>query len=205
MRRTSPASRPTCSSRPAKEPLPPQLASTLLGLASTLGNDQALLSLIEYVLSGVATSESQPIVLAQMLDNLERRKTSLADLKEVDPQRLARAVQQLVVRIDAARTEIANCKLQIANLKLETVTAALPLLGRVHDQRGEDAKLVGELLVPANAGGLTDGGGRDAGSDQSRNLGFRVAERLADFHPGAADAGARCVAQPAEFDREVVG
>ncbi len=131
-----------------KEPLPPQLASTLLGLASTLGNDQALLSLIEYVLSGAATSESQPIVLAQMLDNLERRKTSLGDLKDVNPQRLARAQQQLVARIDAARTEIANCKLQIANLKLETVTAALPLLGRVHDQRGEDSKLVGELLVP---------------------------------------------------------
>jgi putative heme-binding domain-containing protein len=145
-----------------KEPLPPQLASTLLGLASTLGNDQALLSLIEYVLSGAATSESQPIVLAQMLDNLERRKTSLADLKEVNPQRLARAQQQLAARIDAARTEISNFKSQISDLKSESpnlkseilnlksalVIAALPLLGRATDQRSEDAKLVGELLVP---------------------------------------------------------
>jgi putative membrane-bound dehydrogenase-like protein len=146
----------------SKAPLPPQLASTLLDLASSLGNDQALLSLIEYVLSGAATTESQPIVLAQMLDNLERRKTSLADLKDVNPQRLARAQQQLAGRIDAARTEIANFKSQLSdlksespilkseilNLKSELVLAALPLLGRVADQRGEDANLVGELLVP---------------------------------------------------------
>ncbi|TXT22154.1 MAG: membrane-bound dehydrogenase, partial [Planctomycetota bacterium] len=145
-----------------KEPLPPQLASTLLGLASTLGNDQAMLSLIEYVLSGAATSESQPIVLAQMLDNLERRKTSLADLKDVDPQRLARAQQQLASRIDAARTEISNFKSQISDLKSEaanlkseivnlksaSVIASLPLLGRVPDRRGDDATIVGELLVP---------------------------------------------------------
>ncbi len=138
-----------------KDPLPPQLASTLLGLAATLGNDDVSLSLIEYVLGGVANSELQPIVLAQMLDNLERRKTSLADLKDVNPQRLARAQQQLTARIDAARTEISNFKSQISdlkseilNLKSDSVIAALPLLGRVPDQRGEDAKLVGELLVP---------------------------------------------------------
>ena len=131
-----------------KEPLPPQLASTLLGLASTLGNDQALLSLIEYVLSGAATSESQPIVLAQMLDNLERRKTSLAELKEVDPQRLARAQQQLASRIDTAREVIAKCRVQSAKCKVEDVVFVLPLLGRDSAKRGDDAKLVGEVLVP---------------------------------------------------------
>lgn len=132
-----------------KEPLPPQLASTLLGLASTLGNDQALLSLIEYVLSGAATSESQPIVLAQMLDNLERRKTSLADLKEVNPQRLARAQQQLAEFLAAARKTISNFKSENSNPESDkAVLAALPLLGRGKGTRSEDAILIGELLVP---------------------------------------------------------
>ncbi len=138
--------------------LPPQLASTLLGLASTLGNDQALLSLIEYVLSGAATSESQPIVLAQMLDNLERRKTSLADLKDVDPQRLARAQQQLAESLAAARKTISNFKSQISDLKSEipetkqtAVLAALSLLGREKATRSDDAKQIGSLLVPQSA------------------------------------------------------
>jgi putative heme-binding domain-containing protein len=131
-----------------KEPLPPQLASTLLGLASTLGNDQALLRLIEYVLSGAATTEAQPVMLAQVLESLDRRGTSLSQLKGIAPQRLARAQQQLAARIDAARTEIANCKWQMANLQQESVIAALPLVGRVPDRRGDDAKIVGELLVP---------------------------------------------------------
>lgn len=145
-----------------KEPLPPQLASTLLNLAATLGQDQALLSLIEYVLSGAATSESQPIMLATVLDTLGRRGTSLGQLKGIAPQRLARAEQLLAERIDAARTEISNFKSQISDLKSEApnlkseildlksalVIASLPLLGRVADQRGEDAKLVGSLLIP---------------------------------------------------------
>jgi putative membrane-bound dehydrogenase-like protein len=136
-------------------PTKTQLASTLLNLAATLGEDQALLSLIEYVLGGAATTESQPVMLAQMLETLDRRGTSLNQLKGIAPERLARAQQQLAARIDAARTEIANFKSQISDLKSEIVNlksslviAALPLLGRVADQRGEDAKLVGELLVP---------------------------------------------------------
>ena len=101
-----------------KEPLPPQWASTLLGLAATLGDDPALLSLIEYVLSGAATAEAQPIMLAQMLETLDRRGTSLSQLKGIAPQRLARAEQQMEQRIKAARTGITNFKSHIRTVRL---------------------------------------------------------------------------------------
>ncbi len=144
-----------------KEPLPPQLASTLLGLAATLGEDQALLSLVEYVLSGAATTEAQPVMLAQVLETLDRRGTSLGQLKGIAPQRLARAEQQLNERIKAAREEISNFKSQISDLKSEAnlksdildlksalVIASLPLLGRTTADRAVDAELIGSLLVP---------------------------------------------------------
>ena len=120
----------------------------MLGLAATLGDDQALLSLIEYVLSGAATTESQPIMLAQMLESLDRRGTSLGQLKEIEPQRLSRAEKQLAERLTAARGDISNFQSQISDLKSNALLVSLPLLGRQPDQRGEDAKLVGGLLVP---------------------------------------------------------
>lgn len=136
-----------------QEPLPPQLASTLLNLAATLGNDQALLSLIEYVLSGAATTDVQPVMLAQMLESLDRRGTSLSQLKGVEPQRLARAEQQLNDRIKAAREEIAGFifKSQMSNLKSDDsdrLIASLSLLGRTSAHRAADATTVGSLLIP---------------------------------------------------------
>ncbi|MFM9960104.1 MAG: PVC-type heme-binding CxxCH protein [Planctomycetaceae bacterium] len=134
-----------------KEPLPPQLASTLLGLASTLGNDQALLSLIESVLNGVVTTEAQSVMLAQVLEGLDRRGTSLNQLKGIAPERLARAEQQIAERIKIARTEISNLKSRISSLKAEDsdrVITSLPLLGRTPDDRAADAELIGSLLVP---------------------------------------------------------
>ncbi|MBM3968583.1 MAG: c-type cytochrome [Planctomycetes bacterium] len=137
-----------------KEPLPPQLASMLLNLAATLGEDQALLSLIEYVLSGAATTEAQPVMLATVLETLDRRGTSLSKLRGIGKQRLAQAEQQLTERIEAARKQISDFQFQISNdpAQIENhksqIENALPLLGRVPDQRGNDAQLVGGLLVP---------------------------------------------------------
>ncbi|MBC7820546.1 MAG: hypothetical protein IAG10_26985, partial [Planctomycetaceae bacterium] len=110
-----------------------------------------MLSLIEYVLSGAATTEAQPIMLAQMLETLDRRGTSLSQLKGIASERLARAEQQLNERIKAARAEISNFKSQSSNLKSDNsdrVIASLPLLGRTPADRATDAELVGSLLIP---------------------------------------------------------
>ena len=151
----SAALEPNASRGTASPTLPPQLASTLLGLASTLGNDQALLSLIESVLNGVVTTEAQSVMLAQVLEGLDRRGTSLSQLKGIAPERLARAEQQLAERIKAARAEISNFKSQISNLKSAEVDqasaaiiASLPLLGRTPSERAADAELIGSLLAP---------------------------------------------------------
>ena len=94
-------------------------------------------------------------MLAQVLETLDRRGTSLSQLKGIAPQRLARVEQQLAERIKAARAEISNFKTQISNLKSAEVDqasaaiiASLPLLGRTLADRAADAELIGSLLVP---------------------------------------------------------
>jgi putative membrane-bound dehydrogenase-like protein len=121
------------------------LIEKLLGLASALSHDRATVTL----LNAVATPQKgrfapwQFTALTGLLDSLDQRNTSLAQLGKEGNEEMKAALQGLAPLFAAARAAVVDPKTPQDN-RLQ----ALRLLGRGLDQQQEDVALLAGLLVP---------------------------------------------------------
>jgi putative membrane-bound dehydrogenase-like protein len=123
---------------------PPGLVENLLRLASAQGNATATGALLKAVArtAGGKHAPWQVAALATLLDALEQRNSSLAELAKGDAG-LKTAVEGLGELFAAARATAAD-----ARATREQRLQAIRLVGRGVDRQQEDAALLAKLLVP---------------------------------------------------------
>ncbi|MBI1915617.1 MAG: c-type cytochrome [Planctomycetes bacterium] len=126
---------------------PAALVERLLNLATALGHRRATVTLLD----AVATPEKDGYAawqfgaLATLLDGLDQRNASLADVAKQGDEQWA-AVKRLSGLFDAARTAAGDRKAP-TRLRLRAVA----LLGRGLERRDEDVKRLTGLLTPQTA------------------------------------------------------
>jgi putative membrane-bound dehydrogenase-like protein len=131
------------SGRGAAPPAP--VISRLLLLATAMGQKQAMATLLAAVAAPDKEGMYAPwqyAALAGLLDSLDQRNTSLAQLAQSGAEEKT-AVARLAGLFSAARAAVADVK-----APLPARVQAVPLLARGLDRDAQDVKLLGGLLVP---------------------------------------------------------
>jgi putative membrane-bound dehydrogenase-like protein len=126
------------------------LTRRLLSLATAWGEDEVLVRTLGIVSAptGQRYSLWQLSALGGILDTLERRKTSLAQLRRAANAELQPVLERIARMFAVARQIAANDKAELAERQL-----AVQLLGRGPD-RQNDVNALGRLLVPQTPGEL---------------------------------------------------
>jgi putative membrane-bound dehydrogenase-like protein len=124
---------------------PAELVENLLRLAGALGDRGATVMLLKAVgaAEGGKYAAWQFSALAALLDTLDQRNSSLPQLAKDGDEDVKAAVRGLSELFAAARATVAGRKAPPAEQE-----QAVRLLGRGLDRWGEDADLLGALLVP---------------------------------------------------------
>jgi putative membrane-bound dehydrogenase-like protein len=123
----------------------PELIQELLRQADAFGDPRATVTLLEAVTpaDGAKPAEWQFAALAGLLDNLDRRGSSLRQLADTGGDDMKRALARLTALFAAARAAAADPQAAPAGR-----AQAVRLLGRGPDHRAEDVDLLSNLLVP---------------------------------------------------------
>jgi putative membrane-bound dehydrogenase-like protein len=126
-------------------PPPPALVANLLRLANSLGLNRAVITLLKHVAAARnGHYESwQFTALADLLDALDQRNTTLVRLAKQGDQALRQAVERLGGLFDAARAAVGD-----GQRPAEERLQAIRLLGRGLEHQQEDRELLIKLLVP---------------------------------------------------------
>ncbi|HTU92230.1 MAG TPA: PVC-type heme-binding CxxCH protein, partial [Gemmataceae bacterium] len=131
-----------------KTPPPASLLESLLRLANALGDSKALATLLQTIGTPEKDRYSpwQFTTLAGLLDALDERNTPLSQLHNGSGAELHAALQQVSGLFAAARTVLAD-----GRLEQDDKLRAIRLLGRGLDHQQEDMTRLAELLVPQTA------------------------------------------------------
>ena len=134
--------------QPSETPPSAPLVEGLLAFASATNDKKALARLIAATAPKEGAFASWQLdALAALLDSLRRRNLSLADLTRDADDELKQILSRLTPAFAEARKTVQDPKAQPAD-----VIRAIRLLGRGPGDRGEDLKLLAQMLSPQNAG-----------------------------------------------------
>jgi putative membrane-bound dehydrogenase-like protein len=130
-----------------RETPPARMTETLLQMASRLGDQRTLTSLLEKVIQPEDGKYArwQFAALGGLLDTLDQRNSSLDQAVQKTAGDRAALTRQLATLFDAARTTVAD-----AQRPMEDRLAAVRVLGRGLDRRREDREVLAGLLTPQN-------------------------------------------------------